>query len=184
DPVLAQLLVELRAAVAQIEAARTAGRTPDGLISRQSGLERAIRDHVRALPGATVTARRPTADEIGSALGDAVLVEYVEHRDALFAVTIAGSRVRLTPLRPTAGVRGSFGGAVVPGRHRRCPARTRRRGGRTGAARGAGGGGRGGRAVPRCAAAHRSGRDGRRGEGGARRLQRGTRGGARPVPFG
>jgi len=104
DPVLAQLLVELRAAVAQIEAARTAGRTPDGLISRQSGLERAIRDHVRALPGATVTARRPTADEIGSALGDAVLVEYVEHRDALFAVTIAGSRVRLTPLRPTAGV--------------------------------------------------------------------------------
>jgi hypothetical protein len=99
DPVLAQFLVELRATVAEVDEARAAQRPTDSLIARQSGLERAVRDRVRATPGPmTAVVPRPSVDQIGAALGDAALVEYVEHGGALFAVTVAGSRVRLTPL--------------------------------------------------------------------------------------
>ena len=110
DPVLAQLLVELRAAVAETDAARAQGGPPDGSpardapVIRQANLERAIRDHVRATPGTTSAPRRPPIAEISAALGDAALVEYVVHGSNLHAVTIAGSRVRLTPLGAAAEV--------------------------------------------------------------------------------
>jgi hypothetical protein len=80
------------------------GRTHPGLLGRQATLERAIRDRVRATSGATTTLDRPEVDEIGFALGETALIEYVESGGKLFAVTIVGTRVRLTPLGPTAAV--------------------------------------------------------------------------------
>lgn len=105
DPALAQLLVQLRATVAQIEAARAQGQPSDGAVLRQSGLERAIRDHVRATPGATTALDRPAVEQLGAALAGAALVEYVEHAGMLFAVTVVGSRARLTGLGSVADVR-------------------------------------------------------------------------------
>jgi tetratricopeptide (TPR) repeat protein len=98
DAVVAQLLVELRATVAEIDEARTAKRPYDGLTARQSSLERAIRDQVRVASGPMTATRRPSIPQIGVALQDTALIEYVEQDGTLFAVTVAGSRVRLTQL--------------------------------------------------------------------------------------
>jgi tetratricopeptide (TPR) repeat protein len=104
DPVVAQLLVQLRAVVFEIDEARTAKRPHDGLIARQSSLERAVRDQVRATSGPTTATRRPSVEQISAALSDAALIEYVEQDGTLFAVTVVGRHVRLTPLGITTGL--------------------------------------------------------------------------------
>jgi tetratricopeptide (TPR) repeat protein len=98
DPSLAQLLTELRATVHLAEESRGNPAAHDGLMRRQAALERAVRDHVRAARRSATADERPGPDRIAAALGDAALVEFVEHRGRLAAVTMAGGRSRLTPL--------------------------------------------------------------------------------------
>jgi tetratricopeptide (TPR) repeat protein len=98
DPVVAQLLVELRATAAAIDEARAAKRPHESLLSRQSGLERAVRDQVRATAGPMTADRRPSAAEVGAALREAALIEYVEQDGTLYALTVVGPRVRMIDL--------------------------------------------------------------------------------------
>lgn len=105
DPVLAQLLTELRATVHQVDESRGKVRSYDALVRRQVLLERAVRDHVRSGRDSTNAGERPRLEQIAAALGDTALVEFVEHRGRLFAVTVVDSRARLTPLGASADVR-------------------------------------------------------------------------------
>ncbi|MBB2921587.1 CHAT domain-containing protein [Cellulomonas cellasea] len=107
DPVLADLLARLRATMTSIEERRTAGLGTAAAVQQQVTLERTIRDHCRQLPGCDDGAGvrpRPVAD-LQAALGDAVLVEYVEHAEQLLAVTVTASHVRLHPLGAVDDVR-------------------------------------------------------------------------------
>ncbi|GAA4753262.1 CHAT domain-containing protein [Modestobacter marinus] len=105
DPDLAQLLAELRATAHAVQEHRGDPRVLDGLTRRQGALERAVRDHVRAAGGGTRTQHRPGPDRLAAALGEAALVEFVEHRGQLAAVTLADGRARLTRLGSTDAVR-------------------------------------------------------------------------------
>jgi tetratricopeptide (TPR) repeat protein len=100
DPVLAQLLAELRATVAAVDEARWGGRPPGGPVRHQAALENAVRDRVRATggPASASAVRRPPVEQLGAALGDAALVEYVESGGVLSAVTVVDSRARWTRL--------------------------------------------------------------------------------------
>jgi tetratricopeptide (TPR) repeat protein len=95
DPRLAQLLVELRGTVAELDTARRAARSTEALVRRQAVLERAVREQARQSPQPGSQVLRPRADELVAELGELALVEYVEHQGRLLAVTAAGGRVRL-----------------------------------------------------------------------------------------
>jgi hypothetical protein len=99
DARLRALQSELRRVVELGRAERAAGRPARALASRRSGLESAIRSHVRlAAAGGSahplLTDRRAAA----RALGDRVLVEYVEHGESLWALTLANGRLKLHAL--------------------------------------------------------------------------------------
>ncbi|RZS91046.1 CHAT domain-containing protein [Motilibacter rhizosphaerae] len=100
DDVLAARLVELRAAVAELEEAREAGTDLAALQRRQAALEREVRDRARLVPGSAVAVQHPSVSDLASALGERALVEYVESRGELHAVTVVGGRARLTALGP------------------------------------------------------------------------------------
>jgi hypothetical protein len=104
DPVLAQLLTELRATVQQVDASRGAAKAHDALIRRQSSLECAIRDHVRSGRDSTSADQRPGPSQLAQSLGDAALVEFVQYRGELLAVTLADSRARLVSLGDAAAL--------------------------------------------------------------------------------
>ncbi|MGH3794709.1 MAG: CHAT domain-containing protein [Pseudonocardiaceae bacterium] len=97
DPVLARCLAELRATIADIEEAHRAGGRAGKLLHRQAALERVIRDHCRQRPGEPECrpAQPPRPDVLSQALGDAVLVEFIQVDDALRAVTLVDGRLRL-----------------------------------------------------------------------------------------
>ncbi|HEU0100858.1 MAG TPA: CHAT domain-containing protein [Mycobacteriales bacterium] len=104
DPALAQHLVELRGALAGVDEARQRGRPAQALLRRQATIERAVRDRARQVPGSAARVDYPRVAALASALGDRALVEYVEHRGQLSAVTVVAGRVRLTPLGSTRDV--------------------------------------------------------------------------------
>lgn len=104
DPVLAQLLAELRNVVAEDEDARAAGAPAAVLTRRRVALERRVRDRVRAAPNPAAVAARATVADVQDALGDACLVEYVEHSGELVAVVVTSSRARLVALGPLGDV--------------------------------------------------------------------------------
>ena len=110
DPVLAQLLSRLRATAAEVEQLRHAGRGPGGLLARQAELERRVRDHTRQWAGAPngqPAARAPVRPgELGHALGDRALVEFVDLDGTMRALTLVRGRLRLHLLGDTATVAG------------------------------------------------------------------------------
>jgi tetratricopeptide (TPR) repeat protein len=107
DPCLSDALGRLRVTVSEIEERRAAGLGPGRLAARQVALERRIRDHCRRQAGGSLAApARPVSPgDLAAALGERALVEYVHLDDTLYAVTIAGGRVRLHRLGPAGGVR-------------------------------------------------------------------------------
>jgi tetratricopeptide (TPR) repeat protein len=106
DPHLARDLADLRATMAEIDAARSEGRPDDSEVQRQVHLERRIRDRCRALEGTGEGRGRTTRlAELLSPLHDTVLVSYVECEGEFHVVTVSGGRCRLRALGPTAPVR-------------------------------------------------------------------------------
>lgn len=92
DPVLAALLVELRATARHADQASNAR-----LVRRQVELERQVRDRSRMHRG-TVDARPLTpisVPALSAALGEAALVEFVQLDGLLFALTIVDGRLRI-----------------------------------------------------------------------------------------
>jgi hypothetical protein len=100
DPELSRDLAQLRATMAEIDEARDDGTGDARLVQRQVLLERRIRDRWRTRAGRTGGAADParSVEEVAGALGDAALVELVETRGALVAVTVARGRTRLHDL--------------------------------------------------------------------------------------
>ncbi|GAA0988374.1 CHAT domain-containing protein [Acrocarpospora macrocephala] len=107
DPGLAEAMAQLRVVVTEIGEARAAGHGPGGLAKRQLALEREIRDHSRRQAGESpqVRASPVRPGELSADLDDAALVEYVHLDDLLYAVTVAGGRVRLHRLGPLPPIR-------------------------------------------------------------------------------
>ncbi|WP_196425939.1 CHAT domain-containing protein [Amycolatopsis camponoti] len=103
DPELAVLLAELRATVAEID---RAGHSAPKLRSRQSALERRIRDRTRLYPGDG--AHRPvTPVKLAELeLGDRALVEFVQLNGALHALSLVDGRLRLRALGAAESVAG------------------------------------------------------------------------------
>lgn len=104
DPEMRELLARLRSTTQEMEDVRTAGRVPEALVRRQVRLERSVRDRARIARASVLPPARPALAEIAAGLGDAALVEYVEHRGELLAVALIGSRVRMVPLGSSARV--------------------------------------------------------------------------------
>lgn len=101
DPMLAQALADLRTTAAQIDRLRGRSAGNARLLQRQLVLERQIRDHYRrkhsdpsALPST------PSIATIAEALGNAVLLEYIQLDSALHVLVIADRRVRLRKVGP------------------------------------------------------------------------------------
>ena len=104
DPVLAAALSELRATVSEIFRLRGSGGNTAALARRQVELERRIRDYHRRLPAgqADAPSRARLVPTLRDALREAALLEFVELDGTLYAVTVAGGRIRLCPLGPAA----------------------------------------------------------------------------------
>jgi tetratricopeptide (TPR) repeat protein len=95
DPHLAGLLTDLRAVTLEIDRLPVGARRGP-LIRRQVGLERAVRDQARlsrGAPGAGATGPVSLGD-LGEALGDWALVEFVQLDGELHAITVVDGRVR------------------------------------------------------------------------------------------
>lgn len=105
DPELATLLENLRAIAREIDSADGTGPLTARLTGRQVELERRIRDHVRLRSGGRVSPSEPIAARaVAQALGDSALVEFVQLRGTLHALTIADGRLRLRDVGPAAPV--------------------------------------------------------------------------------
>jgi hypothetical protein len=98
DPVLADLLAQLRATATEISLGRTR------LAQRQLALERRIRDHCRLHPPQSggLPAAPVRAGILAAALGERALVEFVQWDGTLHALTLVGGRLRLRTLGPAA----------------------------------------------------------------------------------
>jgi tetratricopeptide (TPR) repeat protein len=96
DPVLADLLSQLRATAAEID--RDRGRS--GLRAKQVALERRIRNHCRLHPPQSggQPAEPVGAEDLGTALGGRALVEFTQVNGTLYAVTLVDKRMRLREL--------------------------------------------------------------------------------------
>ncbi|WP_309110544.1 CHAT domain-containing tetratricopeptide repeat protein [Saccharothrix sp.] len=108
DPRLAALLPRLRATTAELERARAEGRQTGGLVRRQVELERRIRDRSRLLR-VERSDRVPApvrVRELSAALGDRLLVEYVQVDDRLLALSLVDGRLRRHDLASAAEVAG------------------------------------------------------------------------------
>ncbi len=100
DDALAAELDALRQSAAQAEAALLAGADPRRALARQVALERAVRRRsLTAVPSAIRGAAAGRWDRNGlrGMLGDAVLVELVEHEGRLHGVAVPGARGRTSP---------------------------------------------------------------------------------------
>ncbi|MGH2771432.1 MAG: CHAT domain-containing protein, partial [Actinomycetota bacterium] len=100
DAVLAHELAELRRVGAELDTAVLAGRRPDALLRRQAALEGAIRRRSWQAPGSGALTERPAvgAGSVAEALGERALVEIAEEQGALWAVALAGGKLRLRRL--------------------------------------------------------------------------------------
>ncbi|GAA3852654.1 CHAT domain-containing protein [Saccharothrix violaceirubra] len=100
DTGLADALAELRATTADLEAALLSGRPTTALRQRQVRGEQRVRELTRQASGGGAVLRPPAVRDLVAALGDAALVEYVDHEGALLAVVVAGGRASLHRLGP------------------------------------------------------------------------------------
>jgi len=97
DAALAADLVELRQVVVDLAAGDVPGTA---LLRRQVDLEERVRTRSRHASGSHVPVPAVDPRELVRALGDRALVEYVDHRGELSAVTVAGGRTRWHRLGP------------------------------------------------------------------------------------
>ncbi|GLZ28859.1 CHAT domain-containing protein [Lentzea sp. NBRC 105346] len=105
DPELAELLPQLRATSGELERARANGLPAAKLFSRQVDLERRIRDRSRQLPGVPGRPPDPVSPrDLSRALGDRVLVEFIQVGPDLRALTSVDGRLRLWNLGPAQAV--------------------------------------------------------------------------------
>jgi len=105
DAALRHDLTELRLVVAELEKATLEGNETTGLLRRQAGLERAIRQRTRQAAGAGEHGGSVVdVAELRAVLGDATLVELVEVDGDLHAVTVRAGGVHLQALGPLAEV--------------------------------------------------------------------------------
>ncbi|MEV0830278.1 CHAT domain-containing protein [Nonomuraea rubra] len=105
DPRLAGALDQLRIVVADLGRRRAAGEDITVLTERQVRLEREIRDYCRHhAEGAALAAPVPPR-ELGRALGERALVEFVHVDEVMYAITVVDGRVRLRELGPLGPIR-------------------------------------------------------------------------------
>lgn len=104
DERLAASLGALRAVVAELEGQAASGRPTSQLLARQAALEEDVRDRARCATGvlAASAAPPPPLEMMLSSLGEARLVELVEHDGALLGVTVHRGRARMARLGPSA----------------------------------------------------------------------------------
>jgi len=99
DRHLAGLLAALRDTVARLESASLEGSDTTRLSDRQTKLEAEVRDRSRSAAGDFASAARlPDPAELKRALGERVLLEYVQHLDRLYAVVADRKGFRLRVL--------------------------------------------------------------------------------------
>jgi hypothetical protein len=105
DAALRHDLTDLRLVVAELEKAALEGNETTGLLRRQAGLERAIRQRTRQAAGAGEHGESVVdVAALRAVLGDATLVELVEVDGDLHAVTVRAGGVHLHTLGPLAEV--------------------------------------------------------------------------------
>jgi tetratricopeptide (TPR) repeat protein len=106
DPALASLLAQLQAAARQAEEALLADAPSQELDARRSALELKVRRRVRCAAGAPRGQPLSAPDEqaLGQALGERVLVEYLECAGNLHAVVLRGGECSLHRLGPVGPV--------------------------------------------------------------------------------
>ena len=106
DPDLASALAELRMTARDLNERRGAGRATQALRQRRVALERRIRDHHRRHRGDETSDLAPLSlPEVGAALGEAALLEFVEFDGTMHAVSVVDGRARLVELGPVAEIR-------------------------------------------------------------------------------
>jgi tetratricopeptide (TPR) repeat protein len=102
DPVLAELVADLRTVLTRIAELRREGRTDVRLGHRQVVLERAVRDRHRSTtagcPGRVADA--PAIAGLAGILGGTALLEFVQDGGLLHLVTIVDGRPRMRTLAP------------------------------------------------------------------------------------
>jgi tetratricopeptide (TPR) repeat protein len=102
DALVAEDLEELRRQAAEAEQAALAGRDTRPALRRQVELEASIRRRSWHAPGeasgSTALVSPPTPAALSEALGERVLVEYVQDGDDLHAVTLRDGRTRVRRL--------------------------------------------------------------------------------------
>lgn len=130
DEVLAHDLADLRTTLGELDEARNDGGPTADLEVRQIGLERKISAHCRQFPAAVGAGvvRVRDADELAASLGEVALVEFVERRDQLAAVTVVDGRSRLRwlgPVRPVVSAMGQVAFALHRLADRRRPPASR-----------------------------------------------------------
>jgi len=95
DERLASMLAALRDTVGRLERASSGSEDEESLVARQRALEGAIRQHSRGTDGDYARARGfPDPSALREAIGESILVEYVEQAGELYAV-IGRRRFRL-----------------------------------------------------------------------------------------
>jgi tetratricopeptide (TPR) repeat protein len=106
DPALASLLAQLQAAARQAEEAQLADAPSRELDARRSALEVQVRRRMRHAAGAPGGPPSSTPDEhvLAGALGDRVLVEYLECAGDLHAVVLRAGECSLHRLGPVGPV--------------------------------------------------------------------------------
>nr|WP_311131983.1 CHAT domain-containing protein [Nonomuraea gerenzanensis] len=105
DPRLAGALARLRVVVAEIGLRRAAGEDAAVLTERQVALEREIRDYCRHHAEGGALAAPVPPRELGRALGERALVEFVHVDELMYAITVVDGRVRLRELGPVGPIR-------------------------------------------------------------------------------
>jgi len=105
DAALAADLAELRQlTVAVTSAAATGAGDTAPLLRRQSTVEERVRRRSRHASGTHRPVRALAVRDLRAALGERVLVEYVDHAGELYAVTVTATRTRLRSLGQVAAV--------------------------------------------------------------------------------
>lgn len=98
DAELAADLSRLRQVVVDLATTTAGGGDPRALLHRQATLERAVRDRARHAAGVAGDDVVPGVSALKAALGRAALVEYLDFRGRLHAVTVVEGRVRVREL--------------------------------------------------------------------------------------
>jgi hypothetical protein len=99
------MLATLRDTVARVERASLSGDVVEPLVDQQRRIEEAIRHRSRFAAGDFAQAPRfPGPGELREAVGDRVLIEYVEHGGRLYVVVVTRKRISLRCLSTAAEV--------------------------------------------------------------------------------